>query len=158
MAFGFRRRGEHASNGLRPLLQRDTLAVTQELDRAARLYGGDDGAFDLEVATRELFEGTPTTDVAALRGSGMDCDEFYERELRPNWEGLSKQERAAKIQSFARFANVLGESDAAGMGAIVRTKLLVLAWAYDRAYAEDLSRQIARKPQRFGKLELAAVE
>ena len=55
----------------------------------------------------------------------------------------------AKVQSFARFANAVGDEDPSGMGAVVRTKLLVLAWAYDTTYDEHLTRQLAREPGIF---------
>jgi hypothetical protein len=37
----------------------------------------------------------------------------------------------------------------------VRTKLLVLAWAYDHTYSEALLTRIAREPEHFGRLELS---
>jgi hypothetical protein len=38
----------------------------------------------------------------------------------------------------------------------VRTKLLVLAWAYDRTYGEGFLPRIALEPERFGRFELSA--
>lgn len=150
MAFRFRRRHDRSKNGL----DGDAAAVSAALERATEMYSSDPSDFDLAVATGDLLDRGATADVRALVRSGIGEDEFYERELRPNWEGLSKGERAAKVQSFARFANALGDDDAGGMNAVVRTKLLVLAWAYDRTYGEGLLPRIAAEPERFGRLEL----
>jgi hypothetical protein len=152
MAFRFRRRRGQAGEGL----ESDAGAVSSALDRATERYGSDPRDFDLAVAIGDLLEQGATTDVRAISASGVDEEEFYERELRPNWEGLSKGEREAKVRSFARFANALGQDDAGGMGAVVRTKLLVLAWAFDRTYAGDLLPALASEPERFGRLELSA--
>jgi hypothetical protein len=151
MAFRFRLRRGHVSGALNG----DVGAVSAALDRATELYGSDPRDFDLAVAIGDLLEQGPTADVRALAASGIDEEEFYERELRPNWEGLSKGERSGKVLTFARFANALGREDVAGLGAVVRTKLLVLAWAYDRTYAEDLLPRLAAEPERFGRLELS---
>jgi hypothetical protein len=152
MAFRFRRRRGHATGAL----DGDAGAVSAALDRATELYGSDPRDFDLAVAIGDLLEQGPTADVRALAAAGIDEEGFYERELRPNWEGLSKGERAGKVLTFTRFANALGQQDAAGLGAVVRTKLLVLAWAYDRTYAEGLLSRVASEPERFGRLELSA--
>ena len=149
MAFGFRRTKE---GGLKPLLERDASAVAGALDTAA----GDD-ELDLELSMGDLFDAAPTRDIEALKQAGATPRRFYTEELRPNWDDLSKSERAAKIEAFARFANVLGDEDPGGMGAVVRTKLLVLAWAYDSCYDEGYTERLASKPQRFGKLELSPV-
>jgi hypothetical protein len=151
MAFRFRRRHERSKNGL----DGDAAAVSAALERATEMYSSDPSDFDLAVATGDLLDRGPTADVRALVRSGIGEDEFYERELRPNWEGLSKDERSGKVESFARFANALGDDDAGGMRAVVRTKLLILAWAYDRTYDEGLLSQVAFDRERFGRLELS---
>ncbi len=112
----------------------------------------------LEPLVETVFERAPTTDVETLRAGGVSAERFYAEELSPNWDGLSRGERAAKIASFMRLANVIGADDAAGMGPVVRTKVLVLAWAYDRVYGESLLRDIQRKPRSFGSLELSAAK
>jgi hypothetical protein len=154
MAFRFRRRGAARAKPA----EGDAAAVGSVLDRSSQIYASDPDDFDLAVAVGDLLQHAPTPDIEALVADGMDDDSFYERELRPNWEGLSKAERSAKVRSFARFANALGDDgdDAARMRPLVRTKVLVLAWAYDRAYGEDLLARFAREPERFGKLELSA--
>ena len=132
----------------------DAAAVADVLERAARTYSSHPGDFDLAIGVSELLERAPTADLRALVREGIDDDELYERELRPNWEGLSQGERAGKVVAFARFANAL-EDDVDSIGALVRTKLLVLAWAYDRTYSETLLTRIAREPEHFGRLELS---
>jgi len=133
----------------------DAAAVAGVLERAARDFSSDPGDFDLAIGTAELLERAPTEDLRALVREGVDEEELYERELRPNWEGLSQGERSAKVVAFARFANSLGD-EAGSIGPLVRTKLLVLAWAYDRTYSETLLTRIAREPEHFGRLELSA--
>ena len=133
----------------------DAAAVAAVLEGAARDYSSDPGDFDLAIGTAELLERAPTNDLRALVRDGVDEDELYESELRPNWEGLSKGERAGKVVAFARFANSLGD-EAGTIGPLVRTKLLVLAWAYDRTYSDTLLTRIAREPEHFGRLELSA--
>jgi hypothetical protein len=132
----------------------DAAAVADVLERAAVVYSSEAANFDLAIGTAELLERAPTADLRALVSDGVDEDELYERELRPNWEGLSQGERAEKVVAFARFANSLIGDDTA-IGALVRTKLLVLAWAYDHTYSETLLTRIAREPEHFGRLELS---
>jgi hypothetical protein len=133
----------------------DAEAVADVLERAVRSYSSDPAEFDLAIGAAELLERAPTDDLRALVRDGVDDEELYERELRPNWEGLSQGERAGKVVAFARFANALAD-DTASIAPLVRTKLLVLAWAYDRTYSEALLTRIAREPEHFGRLELSA--
>jgi hypothetical protein len=133
----------------------DAAAVARTLERAALAYGSDPGDFDLAIVSAELVERAPTADVRALVYDGISEDDLYERELRPNWEGLTKGQRANKVVAFARFANALDDQHAS-IAALVRTKLLVLAWAYDRTYGEGFLPRICRKPERFGRMELSA--
>jgi hypothetical protein len=143
----------HRSGGR--ALTGDAAAVARILERAALAYGSDPRDFDLAIVTAELLESAPTADVRALVHDGIGEDDLYERELRPNWEGLTKGQRANKVVAFARFANALDEEHA-HIAALVRTKLLVLAWAYDRTYGEGFLPRICRKPERFGRMELSA--
>jgi len=151
MRFRLRRRGE----GRDRALHGDAAAVAGVLERAALVYSSHPGDFDLAIGAAELLERAPTDDLRALVRDGLSEDELYERELRPNWEGLSKGERAEKVAAFARFANALG-SDPLEISSLIRTKLLVLAWAYDRTYGEAFLPRIAREPEHFGRLELSA--
>jgi hypothetical protein len=148
MSFRLRRRRDKRA------LQGDAGAVAGVLERAALAYGSDPGDFDLAIVAAELLDRAPTEDLLALVGEGMDEDALYERELRPNWEGLSKGQRANKVVAFARFANALDGQVA--IGPLVRTKLLVLAWAYDRTYGESFLPRISREPEHFGQFELSA--
>ena len=150
MAFRFRRRGKR--NGV---LRGDAGAVARVLERAALAYGSDPRDFDLAIVAAELLERAPTSDLRALTHDGVTEDELFERELRPNWEGLTKGQRANKVVAFARFANSL-EDDPTGIAPLVRTKLLVLAWAYDRTYAGGFLARIDREPELFGRIELSA--
>jgi hypothetical protein len=148
------RRPRLPRSGRRPLTG-DAAAVARVLERAALAYGSDPRDFDLAIVSAELLERAPTSDLRALVDGGIDEDGLYERELRPNWEGLTKGQRANKVVAFARFANALG-NEHAHVAALVRTKLLVLAWAYDRTYGEGFLARICRKPKRFGRMELTA--
>jgi hypothetical protein len=125
------------------------------LERAALAYGSDPRDFDLAIVVTELLERAPTPDVRALVHDGTTDEELYERELRPNWEGLTKGQRANKVVAFARFSNAIGE-DHNGIGPLVRTKMLVLAWAYDRTYGSSFLPRIDREPEHFGRIELSA--
>jgi hypothetical protein len=151
MAFRFKRR----RGGRDRSLKGDAGAVAVVLERAALAYGSDPGDFDLQIVAAELLERAPTADLRELVQAGLDDEELYERELRPNWEGLSKGQRATKVVAFARFANAL-EDEPTPIAPLVRTKLLVLAWAYDRVYGEGFLPRIAREPEHFGRLELSA--
>jgi hypothetical protein len=151
MSFRFKRRRKVGDRALRG----DAESVARVLERAALAYGSDPRDFDLAIVATELLERAPTSDVRAILHDGIDDDALYERELRPNWEGLTKGQRASKVVAFARFSNALGE-DATGIAPLVRTKLLVLAWAYDRTYGEGFLPRIAREPEGFGRLELSA--
>jgi hypothetical protein len=151
MGFRFRRR----RGGRDRALQGDAGAVAAVLERAALAYGSDPGDFDLAIVAAELLERAPTEDLRALVDEGVDEDELYEHELRPNWEGLSKGQRANKVVAFARFANALRDESVA-IAPLVRTKLLVLAWAYDRTYGEGFLPRIASEPEHFGRLEVSA--
>ena len=150
MGFRFRRRGKTSRE-----LGGDAGAVAAVLERAALAYGSDPRDFDLAIVAAELLERAPTADLRALVNEGTDEDQLYERELRPNWEGLSKGQRANKVVAFARFANAL-DGQLVPIAPLVRTKLLVLAWAYDRTYGESFLPRIAREPEHFGRLELSA--
>ena len=151
MAFRFRRRD--GRKGRARLLGADTGAAARVL---AQGHEGDRG-FDLRAAVSELFAQAPTRDVGALKDQGVDSDTFYDKEIAPNWDGLRQGERAAKIEAFTRLANALHATadDPGGMGPLVRTKLLVLAWGHDRSYGEDYLERIDRAPERFGDFEPA---
>jgi hypothetical protein len=148
---------------LRKRLDGDMHAVR---DLAERYGGADgDGSFDLLAFTIRAFELGSTDDVDHLISRGVDGSEFFLRELKPNWRGLTREERATRIASFVRFANLLdksepnGDSDGPSDGvselcAGVRTKIVLLASAYDVSYGDDYCRRIAKNPQRFGEYDM----
>src|SRR6059058_3568617 len=157
MAFRFKRRGKNDRRlGVK---EKDVAAVEQALDEARALYnGGPD--FDLRRPMLRLFERCPTPDLRELRSSGASGESFYREEIAPNWDDLDRGERAAKIEAFARFANVIARADgndaAAGMGPVVRTKVVVIAWAFDALYRDDYLQRIVNDPDRFGEIEVGA--
>jgi hypothetical protein len=123
-----------------------------------------DRSFDLLGFCLRAFELGATTEIDDLTSRGVDGDEFFLRELKPNWHELTREERATRIASFVRFTNLLDHSDddvgPEGIGelrATVRTKIVLLACAYDVSYNDDYCRRIARNPQRFGEYELPSV-
>ena len=124
-------------------LARDAIAMRATLTgmHAERSAMGLDGAEpDLRQLTRDLLEGeveAPTGDVAFLIRDGVDPDEFYDRELAPSWDGLDELEREDKLDGFVELAEMLAASPDAlprDMAANLRTKLLVLGWAFDEAH------------------------
>jgi hypothetical protein len=116
-------------------LAADADAMRDALDRLAA-----DGDVTPREAVRALLGGQvdpPTADVAALRERGTAPDDFYAREVAPSWDGLSEAQRAARLDGFLEMCALLeGAPDAvpAEMGEAVRTKTLVLAWAFDERY------------------------
>ena len=152
----FRRRGKQ--DGANGALSADAATIERVLGQAQELRRTSGKDFDLAVLVEELFERAPAGDVQALADRGVDAGEFYEDELRPNWDELDKGERAAKVKAFVRFANLLATTEPTDLAPIVRTKAVVLAWAYDYVYEESFLRQIQRKPDRFGVLELSTSE
>lgn len=109
-----------------------------ELERV----GGRGSPVDLRPMIRDLLEGeveAPTADIAELMRLGEDPDEFYEREVRPSWEGLGEGERAARIENFLELATMIDAPGASqglpeGMIQRVHVKTLLLAWAFDETY------------------------
>jgi hypothetical protein len=97
---------------------------------------------DVKTALRDLLEGeytAPTADLAALKSRRTDAAQFYEKEIAPSWEGLNEAQRAARLEGFLEMCDLLASAgDAAGfppeMAEGVRTKTLVLAWAFDETY------------------------
>ncbi len=160
----FTRRGNGAGK-LRKRLDSDM----RELGGVAEEFGGEahDGSFDLPGFAVRAFERSPTDDIEYLVSRGIDGGEFFLRELKPNWEDLTREQRTQKIASFVRFANLLsrneggdetsGEDTArlAELRACVRTKIVLLASAYDCEYDDSYCRRIARNLSRFGDYELS---
>ena len=133
---------------------------------AAQFVSESEGEdFDLLAFTVRAFELAPTKDIAWLVEHGIDGREFWGRELKPCWEDLTREQRTAKIASFVRFANLLDRSHPDPDSSVterlwelrssVRTKIVLLASAYDCQYGDSYCRRIAKDPQRFGDYELS---
>jgi hypothetical protein len=122
----------------RPSLARDARAMRPTLTALHDERGGEE--VDLRALVRDLLEGeieAPTADVRRLVADGADPDEFYARELAPNWDGLDEDARAGKLDGFLDLAWMVESSPDAlpeEMAASLRTKLLVLAWAFDEEH------------------------
>jgi hypothetical protein len=155
---GFRFRRRERGDKRLGVKQQDATAVDKALDEARELY--DAGAeFELRKLVVELFGWAPTADIRELSSQGLSGDSFYQQEIGPNWDDLDRGERSAKIEQFARFANVIARSediDVAGLGPIVRTKVVILAWSFDAMYSDDYLDRIVSQPERFGELEAPA--
>jgi|tagenome__1003787_1003787.scaffolds.fasta_scaffold20615126_1 hypothetical protein len=110
---------------------------------------------DLRGLAGDLLQGevaAPTSDVALLIRDGLSADEFYDKELARSWDGLSENQRAARVEQFVGLALMLEGADENArvpdhdqMLASVRTKALLLAFAVDETYG--LMRQIERDPE-----------
>jgi hypothetical protein len=101
---------------------------------------GGAGEPDLRGVVYDLLEGeveAPTGDIRWLIGEDVDAGEFYSQELAPNWDGLAENARADKLDGFLELAKMMEASPDAlprEMAARLRTKLLVLAWAFDETH------------------------
>jgi hypothetical protein len=115
----------------------DVLEETSEIFRTAS------GEFQLRGLCLDVFSSAPTTDIRFLKSIGKEAEDFYRRELAPNWEGLTQEERARKIDQFIELSHMLGQAEPGGdpsdqfleVVATVHVKVLLLAWAYDRSYS-----------------------
>jgi len=136
-----RLRGERTEKGDEPVsLARDAAGMRATLTGLHSERAGGTGQPDLRALSRDLLEGeveAPTADVRWLVSENADPADFYDRELAPNWEGLDELGRADKLDRFLDLARMVEASPDAlprDMAARVRTKLLILAWAYDEAH------------------------
>lgn len=122
-----------------PSLQRDAARMRATLTGLHAERGGA-GEPDLRGVVRDLLEGeveAPTGDVRWLISQETDPDAFYASEIAPNWDGLGENARAGKLDGFLELARMMEASPDAlprEMAATLRTKLLVLAWAFDEAH------------------------
>jgi hypothetical protein len=103
---------------------------------------GPTAEIDLRTMVGDLLEGevaAPTGDVAELMRIGVTPDEFYEKEVKPSWEGLGEAQRAARVEGFIELSTMMDAPGAAAglpddMIPRVHTKTLLLAWAFDETY------------------------
>jgi len=113
------------------------------LEETSEIFRTASGEFQLRGLCLDVFGSAPTTDLRNLKAAGVEGEEFYRQELAPNWEGLSQEQRARKIEQFIELSHMLGQeepSDAPSeqflrIVATVHMKVLLLAWAYDRTYS-----------------------
>jgi hypothetical protein len=121
-----------------PSLARDARTMRATLTALHSERGG--GELDLRALVRDMLEGeieAPTADVRHMISLGTSPDEFYERELAPNWDGLDEDRRADKLDQFVELAHMVEDSPDAlprDIAASLRTKLLVLGWAFDEEH------------------------
>lgn len=133
-----RLRGAGSANSAAPSLARDAREMRATLTALHSERGG--GELDLRGLIRDLLEGeveAPTGDVRHMVRQRTDPDEFYERELAPNWDGLGEDARADKLDQFVELAQMVEASPDAlplDMAASLRTKLLLLGWAFDEEH------------------------
>jgi hypothetical protein len=117
--------------------------VDHVLEETSEIFRTASGEFQLRGLCLDVFASAPITDLRWLKERGVDAEEFYRRELAPNWEGLEQGERARKIDQFIELSHMLGESGQDGypaesfvdVVATVHVKVLLLSWAYDRTYS-----------------------
>jgi len=134
-------RGDERANGAdQPAsLARDAARMRATLTGLHAERGGA-GEPDLRGVVYDLLEGeveAPTADVRWLVAEDVDASEFYSQELAPNWDGLGENARAGKLDGFLELAKMVEASPDAlprEMAARLRTKLLMLAWAFDEAH------------------------
>jgi hypothetical protein len=134
-----RLRGDASTRGpAAPSLARDAREMRATLTALHSERGG--GELDLRAMVRDLLEGeveAPTSDILHMIRLDTDPDEFYETELMPNWDGLDEDRRADKLEQFVELAHMVEDSPDAlplDMAASLRTKLLVLGWAFDEEH------------------------
>jgi hypothetical protein len=116
--------------------------VERELEDTRDVFRTSSGEFQLELLCRDVFASGSTTDLRWLKSRGVEPDDFYQRELRPNWQGLDQRARAAKIERFIELSHMLGGQGLQGepaeelrdLIATVHVKVLLLSWAHDRTY------------------------
>ena len=119
-------------------LARDAAHMRATLTALHSERGGRE--LDLRALVRDLLEGeieAPTSDVRHMIRLGTGPDDFYAQELAPNWDGLDENRRADKLDQFVELAHMVEESPDAlplDMAASLRTKLLVLGWAFDEEH------------------------
>ncbi|HKP90305.1 MAG TPA: hypothetical protein VJT75_10050 [Thermoleophilaceae bacterium] len=136
-----RLRGDYRSPGgdAPASLGRDAARMRATLTGLHAERGGA-GEPDLRGVTQDLLEGeveAPTGDVRWLVDEDVDADEFYAQEVAPNWDGLGENARADKLDGFLELAKMMEASPDAlprEMAARLRTKLLLLAWAFDETH------------------------
>jgi hypothetical protein len=127
----------------RRLVDEETRAFVDSLEETSEVFRTASGDFQLRGLSIDVFATEPTSDVRWLKRRGVDGEGFYRRELAPSWEGLTRDERAEKIDRFVELSNMLGRVDSGSdppesfvdLVSSVHLKVLLLAWAFDRTYS-----------------------
>src|SRR4051794_30149118 len=91
----FSRRQGGAGRSLRKALDADMRALDSLADEYAAAAA--DGTFDMKSFALRAFELAPTRDIAYLTEFGTSATDFFDRELAPNWQGQTREQRAWKI-------------------------------------------------------------
>ena len=125
----------------RRLVDEETRDFVEQLDETSEIFRTASGEFQLRGLCLDVFASAPTTDVRWLKDHGTDGEAFYKRELAPSWEGLTREQRADKIDQFVELSHMLGRVDPDGhppdsfvdLVSAVHRKVLLLAGAYDRS-------------------------
>src|SRR3954449_8892228 len=85
----------------RRLVDEETYAFVHDvLEETSEIFRTASGEFQLRGLCVDVFGSALTTDIRGLKQAGVGGEDFYRRELAPNWEGLSQEERAQKIDRF----------------------------------------------------------
>ena len=136
-----RLRGERAEDEAQAAsLARDAANMRTTLAGLHAERGAGAGDPELRSMTRDLLEGeveAPTADVRWLISNDADAGEFYDREIATNWEGLDELQRSDKLDGFIDLAQTIDATPdmlPREMAAAMRTKTLVLAWAFDETH------------------------
>ena len=139
----FKSRGDNR-RWRRRLVDDETREFVDSLEETSEIFRTASGEYQLRGLCMDVFASAPTSDVRWLKDKGVDGDDFYRRELAPSWEGLSREERAEKIDQFVELSHMLGRVEPEGddpppsfldLLSAVHLKVLLLAWAYDRTYS-----------------------
>jgi hypothetical protein len=138
----FGRRKQEAAEPPRRGLAGDAATMRAALTAMQADRGGPTAQIDLRAIVRDLLEGeveAPTADVRELVRLHTDPEDFYAKEIQPPWDGLSEVQRAQRLDGFIELSTMLdAAADGGGlppeMSAVVHTKTLLLAWAFDETY------------------------
>jgi len=139
----FKSRGDYR-RWSRRLVDDETRDFVEALEETSEIFRTVSGEYQLRGLCMDVFASAATTDVRWLKEHGVSADDFYRRELAPSWEGLSRDDRAQKIDQFIELSHMLGRVDPEGpeppdsfvdLVSAVHLKVLLLAWAYDRTYS-----------------------
>ena len=138
----FRSRGDKR-RWSRRLVDEETRDFIDDLEETSEVFRTASGEFQLRALCVDVFATATTTDVQWLKERGVSAHDFYRRELAPSWDGLSREERADKIDQFIELSHMLGRVDPEAnppgsfvdLVSSVHLKVLLLAWAYDRTYS-----------------------